>query len=256
MTSNDLKTRIRAHLATANEATAKQIAKAVDHSNYPSVVISALSEMRTDAEVECEKKAGKGNELWYWLTNVGSLTANAAYALEKNGTAMMEEIDIPVVRKDRTTESATAKSVIIEGLNAQIDSLEAKLELAEKQRDSHFEEAEDLRSQLDQAENANAAWLALAAEFGCHSIPELRYWIGKLTTADAEEQAQPQQAGDLPLPAGYLVASPNKPLRKFSKERNAMTAAAAAARQSGLAEIYAIHPHMKAVRGVEFKEAA
>lgn len=180
----------------------------------------------------------------------------AAPEAKKKAKPMMEEIAIPVVRKDRTTESADANGVIIEGLNAQVDSLADKLALAEKQRDSHFAEAEDLRSQLDQAENANAAWLALAAEFGCHSIPELRYWIGKLTTAEAEEQAQPKPAGDLPLPAGYLVAAPNKPLRKFSKERNAMTAAAAAARQSGQAEIYAIHPHMKAVRGVEFKEAA
>lgn len=55
---------------------------------------------------------------------------------------------------------------------------------------------------------------------------------------------------------GYLVTSPNKPPRKFTKEKTAKATAASAARQTGLAEIFAIYPHMKAVRGIEFKDAA
>lgn len=75
MKTTELKNKIREHLATASEATAKQITKAIGMLDYPTTVINALSEMRTDAEVECEKIKGKGNELWYWLVKAGTSEA-------------------------------------------------------------------------------------------------------------------------------------------------------------------------------------
>jgi hypothetical protein len=54
-------------------------------------------------------------------------------------------------------------------------------------------------------------------------------------------------------PVGYVVASPNKPLRRFHKASPAQAYASSYARANGLAEIFAIYPHAKAVRGVEWK---
>jgi hypothetical protein len=68
--------------------------------------MSSISEMRTDAELECEKRKGQGNELWYWLTNV-----TAAACVQESGESETQaaltssEIQSPPVRKSRKTES-------------------------------------------------------------------------------------------------------------------------------------------------------
>lgn len=65
---NATKKKIREYLESVTESTAKKIAAAIGMKDFPSSVVYALNEMRTDAVVECEKKAGKGNELFYWLS--------------------------------------------------------------------------------------------------------------------------------------------------------------------------------------------
>lgn len=53
--------------------------------------------------------------------------------------------------------------------------------------------------------------------------------------------------------AGYVVATPNKPLRRAKLEKNALQLALSAARANGIAEVYAIFPVGKAVRGAEWR---
>jgi hypothetical protein len=65
-----LRQSIVAYLSKAKESLAKSIIAGVAMAEHPSLVIDELNAMRTDTLVECEKKKGRGNELWYWLTNV------------------------------------------------------------------------------------------------------------------------------------------------------------------------------------------
>lgn len=53
--------------------------------------------------------------------------------------------------------------------------------------------------------------------------------------------------------AGYVVATPNKPLRRAKLEKTAQQHAMSAARANGVAEVYAIFPAGKAVRGAEWR---
>jgi hypothetical protein len=65
-----LRQSIVAYLSKTKESLAKSIIVGVAMLDHPSIVIDELNAMRTDTLVECEKKKGRGNELWYWLTNV------------------------------------------------------------------------------------------------------------------------------------------------------------------------------------------
>lgn len=53
--------------------------------------------------------------------------------------------------------------------------------------------------------------------------------------------------------AGYVVATPNKPLRRAKLEKTALQHAMSAARANGVAEVYAIFPAGKAVRGAQWR---
>lgn len=155
--------------------------------------------------------------------------------------------------------------------------------------------ADDLREKLTQAETELARltnveadlaeWKRIAATAGCSTPEELRVHLAFQDTelveatqraneaqdklADLEAEAASKIAAakaelsdrmltklDEPDPAGYLVVTPNKPLRRFSKAHNADQIAAAAAKRSGIAEVFTIYPHKKAIRGVEWKKTA
>jgi hypothetical protein len=170
---------------------------------------------------------------------------------EKAFAEKSADIDVPVIRKARTTDQSLqlhATEVAVKHYNA-ADELREKLALAERQRDEHFDRAED-------NERAYSAWMAFAKEYECNSIPELRVFIDSCVKRIDTLAGKSADVPALTEPAGYLVTSPNKAPRKFIKERTAKAAAASAAKAAGIAEIFAIHPHLKAVRGVEFKEAA
>lgn len=72
--------RIARHLDAAPEAPLKAIAKAVGEADYPGRVVKELNAMRTNGDIECERKKG---ELLYWLAKplaaiVGTVEAPAA----------------------------------------------------------------------------------------------------------------------------------------------------------------------------------
>lgn len=118
---------------------------------------------------------------------------------------------------------------------------------------------DDLKSQLETAETAVIRWLDLAREYECKTIPELRVFIGALV--ERIESLREQLNGkpvDASLPMDvtaalqYVVRTPSKPPRFTKKQTNAHAVAMSAARQHGFAEVFALVPVGKAVRGAEW----
>lgn len=126
----------------------------------------------------------------------------------------------------------------------------------------------DLKSQLETAETAVIRWLDLAREYECKTIPELRVFIGALVErveslrlAKSENIALKTLNGEMPgfgalhkaLSEGpFVVRTPSKPPRFTKKQTNAQSTAMSAARQHGFAEVFALVPVGKAVRGAEW----
>lgn len=191
------------------------------------------------------------------------VTGQPAYKITPEGKAWLANFE--------TIGKAVAK---IGTVPAQ--SLEKRaVEIAVKQ----FNKAEDLRSEqvdtlarITNLEAELADWQRIAATVGAGTPDDLQTHLafqdGELVDAvrkanEAQEQlaALELEAADkissaqteITTPAGYIVASPNKPLRRFHKASSATACGSAYARANGLAEIFAIYPHAKAVRGVEWK---
>ena len=126
------------------------------------------------------------------------------------------------------------------------------LALAEKQRDEFKDEAE-------QANRENDSLMNLAAEYECKSIPDLRVLIGSLESRvvtlqmsvgslreklDNRESSFPTDAA-----TQFVVRTPSKPPRFTKKHASAHATAMSAARQHGFAEVFALVPVGKAMRG-------
>jgi hypothetical protein len=255
-----IKEKIRQHLAKVTEATAKKIGVAIGMKDYPSDVVKALSEMRTDAELECEKRKGQGNELWYWLTNV-----TAAACVQESGESETQaaltgpsEIQSPPVRKSRKTESEPVLT-----------------------QPAHDDEVAHLREQLADAEQVIAnARKALAVKEGESLVlaiektaADLTYKAGviddyqnKLGHARLQVEALNEQlmhgeeAIDVKDAAcGYLVCAPKRKPAKLMKPESAVAKAKAMAKATGRCEVFALVPvgiaTRKQVKSVEFKEA-
>lgn len=77
--------------------------------------------------------------------------------------------------------------------------------------------------------------------------------IVELEAALAEANNRKTATLEAIAPAGYVVATPNKPLRRAKLEKTAQQHAMSAARANGVAEVYAIFPAGKAVRGAEWR---
>lgn len=190
--------KINNYLASVEEATAKQIAAAIKMDDTPSRVVAALNEMRTMGTVECEKKKGKGNEYWYWVTQAA--VAPAMYQ--------------PVAATPKAKDEKPASGSLVDELRQTIRQLTAERDVLRNQFTSIESDRQDAREQLHLAENACNAWYALAAEYECKSIPDLRVFIeSALAKLDAAKPAQKPQAARTPrLPfsitglAGYHTA--------------------------------------------------
>lgn len=247
MDSTNLKTKIRAHLATANEATAGQISKALGLTSTPSLVISALGEMRTDAEVECEKKKGKGNEYWYWLTKASVATAKDPVVRKP----VITPVPVPVAK---TPESSPVEQQVSHGL--EMYNLRKQLKLAEEMRDSHFARAEaatgraaDLLNQLRAVENNRES---IESKLG-----DLSLQLNKAQETIHSMELEALQAKSVTEAAvGYIVRVVGRKPRICIKPENARNAALSSARAHGRADVLALVPVGKAVRGAEWKEAS
>lgn len=253
MKTTELKTKIRAHLEAAGENTAKKIAKAIGHADYPSEVVHALGEMRTDAEVECGKKKGMGNEYWYWLTNV----------------AKPEQANPAEVVPPTDKECCNAARIVATTAGSEVAMLREQLVAAERQRDDHFERAESHKNRLNDLSGDLLRFFSAVQQItGSHDKPAsladceaqvagalamLRGQIDEVITAaaDLEQAVDVKQAA-----AGYIVRVPGKKPRICTKPENAHAAAMSGARQHGRADVLAMVPIGKAIRGAEWKDAA
>lgn len=92
------------------------------------------------------------------------------------------------------------------------------------------------------------------------SALELAIEEGKQRIAQLENLNAFESAGNIATkletrrPAGYLVARPKKPFRRFTALHSAQAIALAAVRAGSTVEVFALHPVGKAVRGAEWKE--
>lgn len=123
----------------------------------------------------------------------------------------------------------------------------------------------DLESYSGQLELTIDAWMNLAGEFECKSIPDLRVLIGSLESrvvtlqmsVGALREQLDSKPGDASFSVGsaaqFVVKTPSKPPRFTKKHSNAQATALSAARQHGFAEVFALVPVGKAVRGAEWR---
>jgi len=164
--------------------------------------------------------------------------------------------------------------------------LRAKLALAEKQRNAHFSEAELAQKKIVDLEDDVRRQVARADEnqrMFRESMRELSEAIGlpddgfastgrtletiktlrqEMVRLSAENAALKTLNTDMPgfgamhqaISAGpFVVRTPSKPPRFTSKHKNAHAVAMSAARRHGFAEVFALVPVGKAVRGAEWR---
>lgn len=203
----------------------------------------------------------------------------------------------PVVRNSRTTE-ASAPVFTQPAHDNEVADLRAKLALAEKQRNDHFEEAEAAKKKVadleDDVRRHVEAHSQLSTEIS-HFLTVVQQLSGidhrPKNLAESEEQiatafnmmrgrveelelavdvaqqavasmelAEEQAANDAvdvkEAAIGYLVRVPGKKTRICIKPDNARNAALSAARTHGRADVLALVPVGKAVKGAEWKDAA
>lgn len=173
----------------------------------------------------------------------------------------------PVVKESLITETIlpTKAAVTAEAtaLNKQLAAKDEWIDSAKRKIADLENKVADLKSELETAETAVVRWLDLAREYECKSIPELRVFIGALVerveSLKVQLASKPVDASlpmDVTTALQFVVKTPNKPPRFTKKHASAHATAMSAARQHGFAEVFALVPVGKAVRGAEWKEAS
>lgn len=276
MKTPDLKTRILAFLATVEEATAKQIARALDLVNYPSLVATALNALRTDAAIECEKKKGKGNELWYWLTDIGQRQAGAT----ENGistpaaggvvTAAGEHQDTRVAGGMKRAAPPPEGSPVVEPPKPEQAPAEAS------SNETTGSKSLDIALRNHNLITRICIAAGFAPDADLDALPEhLGKIAGRVAELELAVDAAQQTIASMELEAeqaagsavtvesaarGYLVCAPKRKPAKLTKADSAIQRAKTAAKTTGRAEVFALVPvgvakqHTKTT--VEFSEAA
>jgi len=278
MKTPDLKARITSHLATVTDATAKQIARALGLVNYPSLVATALNDLRTDAAVECEKKKGKGNEYWYWLSDIGQHPTGGG----ENDAArtQADSGDVTAAGTHRGTRVAGGKQRAApppEGAPSIVEPPKPEQAPAEAGSDdrsgdqaldialrhhhlitriciaagfSPDADLEDLPAQIER-QAARIGELEIAVDAAQQTIASMELEAEQASTAGAAAIEHTAR--------GYLVCAPKRKPAKLAKEHSAMARARSAAIATGRSEVFALVPVGVAVRKtlkvVEFNRA-
>lgn len=109
----------------------------------------------------------------------------------------------------------------------------------------------NMRHQLESAETAVDSWLALAAEYECKSIPDLRVFITssmsriesmkqQIATLNEQLMTGEEEAVDVKEASFFAVFRPRRGLQRFKKLETAKVEAEVGARVDGQAELYAM----------------
>lgn len=247
-------------LSKTQEATAKKIAAGIGESDAQSSVNSALNSMRTDGVVECEKRKGKGNELVYWLAK----------------PVCTNPQDDPITRRAPVRDEVSDLRLEVEELKRNLDTAGGSAELnrmriAELEKDVHLHSSglqeasssiirfliatqqitgmEHKPATMQEAEQQIAATIRLMQG----RVEELEQTIHQMELAGAQS-ADAVDVKDAAV--GYLVRIPKRKLRLCVKPESAREAALSGARVYGRADVLALVPVGKAVRGAEWKDSA
>ena len=123
-----------------------------------------------------------------------------------------------------------------------------------------------MQGRLTATENSLTEWAGVGSEYECKSPAELRVFIGsleqrvdllKMAVESLNEQLDAKmdiaRPTDNAAAAQFVVRTPNRPPRFTKKHQNAHAAAMSAARQHGFAEVFALVPVGKAIRGAEWR---
>ncbi|MDE2442635.1 MAG: hypothetical protein KGP14_16600, partial [Betaproteobacteria bacterium] len=131
-------------------------------------------------------------------------------------------------------------------------NLRAQLRHAEQMRDAHFESAETAAKRIDELVAENRG-LVQRAELAESNRDDLKKYVDELLVkmADSEQAKEITDAA-----VGYIVRVVGKKPRICAKPESARNAALSSARAHGRADVLALVPVGKAVRGAEWKEAA
>lgn len=157
------KDKIKRFLAGTKEATAKQIAAGIKMQNTPSELANALNEMRTLGIVECEKKKGKGNEYWYWLTEADPAAAEPEAA---------QTTTAEVAPKPAAPEAKGRAEKNLSGAMQELADMRVEVERLTSLRDAAEERERATQRQLQQAradERTAMSWLADVKKAANHS---------------------------------------------------------------------------------------
>lgn len=125
----------------------------------------------------------------------------------------------------------------------------------------------NLRHRLESAETAVDSWLALAAEYECKSIPDLRVFITssmsriesmkqQIATLNEQLMTGEEEAVDVKEASFFAVFRPRRGLQRFKKLETAKVEAEVGARVDGRAELYAMFLVDVASKGAIWKGKA
>lgn len=270
--------KITAFLSKTPEASAKNIAAGIGESDAQSSVNSALNAMRTNGVVECEKRKGKGNELVYWLAKpvcTNSQTESALKHPEKvftqpahddgwlEAARVRDQLKLAEKQRDEHFAEAEAAQKKVADLEDDVRRhTEAHSRLSTEI--SHFLTVVQQLTGIDHrpknlAESEEQIATAFNMMRGRVEELELAVDVAQQAVASmelAEEQAANDAVDVKDAAIGYLVRVPGKKTRICIKPDNARNAALSAARAHGRADVLALVPVGKAVKGAEWKDAA
>lgn len=256
-----------------------------------------------------KKKMGNGMPATeYALADKEFAKGNVSLA-SKGDMPQGVDIDVPVVRKNRTTEMPTDKEFCnaakvvattagaeVSALNARIESMEEEIGqrnreikklTAERDADHQdvlnwertmeklvgtdslkyvVETITGMQGRLTATENSLTEWAGVGSEYECKSPAELRVFIGsleqrvdllKMAVEWLNEQLDAKmdiaRPTDNAAAAQFVVRTPNRPPRFTKLHKNAHSVAMSSARQHGFAEVFALIPVGKAIRGAEWR---
>lgn len=199
---------------------------------------------------------------------LGRAETNAKFA--GKGNAKPAETSAPPELRKADADSLSSRQAVLT-LQGQLREAQSSVEKWQKKYEAALELASEERieavDKISKAETGNQqleASLAAATRLADDrkaQIAALNLAIeeGKKRIAQLENLNAFESAGNIAAklenrrPAGYLVARPNKLFRRFTALHSAQAIALAAVRAGSTAEVFALHPVGKAVRGAEWK---
>lgn len=209
-------------------------------------------------KVTVPKDSGGGEQWEYWLPIGGKVIAPPApyvppKAFRRDTAAQ------PATKAEETQPSTAQLEAKIEELQQEIRERKQGHALATQTLSNQAKNIEQLEiklfarhSRINELLLQNAAIDEVKVDMA-QKLDAAHARIAALEAELAEANSRTITTHEHIEPAGYVVVTPRKPLRRTKLVKNAQALAMSAARANGFAEVYAIYPAGKAVRGAEWR---